>query len=86
MIETNVLAVVYVQVFARRYSKWILTELLDGFPSVNMMGFGIRIETGDDFEVFKKHFAAFLLAEREKLAEFANRWLDISRYRTIRYL
>ncbi len=57
-----------------------------GIPSVNIMGSGIRIETFVDYEAFKKHFSTVSPEEREKLAGFANRWLDISGYRNFKYL
>ncbi|HEX9061183.1 MAG TPA: hypothetical protein VF941_13465 [Clostridia bacterium] len=58
----------------------------DEMPSVNMMGYGIKLNGENDFESFKKHFSTFSLMEREKLAAFANKWFNILEYRTIRYM
>lgn len=59
--------------------------IFDGVPAVNMMGFAIKLSSQNDFEEFKKHFASFSLVERERLADFANRWFDIFKYRTVKY-
>lgn len=59
--------------------------IFEGIPAVNMMGFAIKLSSQNDFEEFKKHFASFSLVERERLADFANRWFDIFKYRTVKY-
>lgn len=59
--------------------------VFEGMPAVNMMGFGIKLCSREDFEEFKKHFATFSILERERLADFANRWFDIFKYRTVKY-
>lgn len=58
----------------------------DETPSVNMMGYGIRLDSAEDFGDFKVHFSSFSLMERDKLAAFANKWFDILKYRSIKYL
>jgi bifunctional enzyme CysN/CysC/sulfate adenylyltransferase subunit 1 len=58
----------------------------DGISSVNMMGYGIKLNTAKDFDDFKEHFTSFSLMERDKLAVFANKWFDILKYRGIKYL
>lgn len=57
----------------------------DNYPALNMMGFSIDLKSKEDFEEFKIHFRTFTLVERDKLAEFANKWFDITSYRKIRY-
>jgi hypothetical protein len=57
----------------------------DNYPALNMMGFAVKLNAGDDFVEFKRHFTTFSLAQRNKLAEFANRWFEITRYRKIKY-
>lgn len=58
----------------------------DGYPAINMMGFSIKLKSQEDFDEFKTHYKTFKLSERSKLAAFANRWFDISKFRIIRYL
>lgn len=57
----------------------------DAVPAVNMMGYGIRLNSEQEFDEFKQHFNSFSIMEREKLADFANKWFDIFKYRTVKY-
>ena len=58
----------------------------DGYPALNMMGFSIKLTSQEDFDEFRSHYSTFKLSERSKLAAFANRWFEITRFRNIRYL
>ncbi|MGE5583905.1 MAG: hypothetical protein ACM3X9_15415 [Bacillota bacterium] len=57
----------------------------DGFPALNMMGFSIKLSCQEDLDEFKHDFSQFKLVERDKLAAFANKWFEITKYRTIKY-
>ncbi|MCX7711092.1 MAG: hypothetical protein N2484_14740 [Clostridia bacterium] len=57
----------------------------DNMPVVNMMGFGIRVSSREDFVEFQEDFKKFTLKEREKLAAFANKWFEIARFRAFGY-
>ncbi|MFZ5985629.1 MAG: hypothetical protein ACOYWZ_00670 [Bacillota bacterium] len=57
----------------------------DGYPALNLMGFYIKLKSQEDFDEFTAHYNTFKISERSKLAGFANRWFDITKFRNIRY-
>ncbi len=58
----------------------------DELPALNIMGFSIKLNSSKDLNDFLVHFNSFSQTDRIKLADFANRWFDIVKYRTIRYV
>lgn len=57
----------------------------DNNTAFNIKGFAMKISSKEEFEELKRQQKSFSLSEREKLADFANRWMDIVKYRKIGY-
>jgi hypothetical protein len=69
------------------YNLVKITEFeYDSLPAYNMMGFYINLTSNEDYQTFLREFTTFNLTQREKLAAFANKWIDIGRNKKIGYL
>lgn len=58
----------------------------DAVPLIDTKGALLRIKSQDDFAAARGELETLNGAEGAKLEGFANRWLDFTKYRTIRYV
>lgn len=54
-------------------------------PAINAAGAHIQIGSREDFESFRKEFEGLGDSEVEKQVAFANRWLDLLKFRQVKY-
>ena len=54
--------------------------------ALNINGYAIKAASKEDFDEFVSDFGRLGKNENEKLAQFANKWFDIMKNRTVRYI